>query len=139
VETHLLMHDCHCPQILYLVSAFRVFPEPGFVVMDSVLLFASVSGVGSILRDTMYTEAFFLLAQGSYPTLIVILVCIQKSPVDHYSTYSTGMQFAKAPSLDSNRLGHMVPRQVYTIRREYVNDSDTQVPSASTLDEEKGL
>ena len=34
------------------------------------------------------------------------------------------------------------PRQVYTIRREYVNDSDTQVPSAmfsSTLDEEKGL
>ena len=33
-------------QILYLVAAFRVFPEPGFTVMDSVLLFASVSPVG---------------------------------------------------------------------------------------------
>jgi hypothetical protein len=80
--------------------------------------------------------------QGSYPTLIVILVCIQKSPVDHYSaTYSTGMQFAKAPSVGSNRLGHVMPRQVYAIRREYVNDSETQ-PSgmfASTLDDEKGI
>jgi len=33
-------------QVLYLISAFRVFPEPGFVVMDSVLLFASVSRAG---------------------------------------------------------------------------------------------
>ena len=30
-------------QILYLISAFRVLPEPGFTVMDAVLLFASVS------------------------------------------------------------------------------------------------
>ena len=88
-------------------------------------------------------KPFFLaLTQGSYPTLIVILVCIQKSPVDYHSTCSTGMQFANPPSLDSNRLGHMKPRQVYTIRRDYVNDSDTQVSSAmfsSTLDEEKGV
>ncbi|KAH9995256.1 hypothetical protein BJV77DRAFT_1066347 [Russula vinacea] len=107
--------------ILYLISAFRVFPEPGFTVMDSVLLFVS----------------------GSYPTLIVILVCVQKSPVDHCSTYSTGMQFANASSFgDSNRLGHVMPRQVYTVRREFMNDSETQVPSpmyASTLDEEKSI
>ena len=81
--------------------------------------------------------------QGSYPTLIVILVCVQKSPVDHCSTYSTGMQFANASSFgDSNRLGHVMPRQVYTVRREFVNDSETQVPSAmyaSTLDEEKSI
>ena len=87
-------------------------------------------------------KIFLALTQGSYPTLIVILVCIQRSPVDYHSTYSTGMQFANPSSLDSNRLGHKKPRQVYTIRHEYVNDSDTQVPSAmlsSTLDEEKGL
>ncbi|KAF8466078.1 hypothetical protein DFH94DRAFT_698583 [Russula ochroleuca] len=110
-----------CLWILYLISAFRVFPEPGFTVMDSVLLFVS----------------------GSYPTLIVILVCIQKSPVDHYSTFSTGMQFANVSSFGgSNRLGHVMPRQVYAIRREFVNDSETQVPSAmfaSTLDEEKSI
>ena len=72
----------------------------------------------------------------------MILVCVQKSPVDHCSTYSTGMQFANASSIDSKRPpGHVMPREVYTIRREYVNDSDTQVPSAmfaSTSDEEKG-
>ena len=34
-------------QILYLVSAFRVLPEPGFTVMDAVLLFASVSSACS--------------------------------------------------------------------------------------------
>jgi len=94
------------------------------------------------VRVPWILKLFLALTQGSYPTLIVILVCIQKSPVDYYSTYSTGMQFANAPSLDSNRRGHMMPRQVYTIRHEYVNDSDTQVPSAmfsSTLDEEKSL
>ncbi len=34
-------------QILYLISAFRVMPEPGFTVMDSVLLFASVGSACS--------------------------------------------------------------------------------------------
>ena len=34
-------------QILYLISAFRVLPEPGFTVMDAVLLFTSVSSACS--------------------------------------------------------------------------------------------
>jgi len=112
-----------CLWVLYLISAFRVFPEPGFAVMDSVLLFAS----------------------GAYPTLIVILVCIQKSPVDHYSTYSNGMQFANAPSpspFGSHKPGHTMPRHVFAIHREYATDSDTQVQSAmftSTFDDEKAV
>ncbi|KAF8266937.1 hypothetical protein EI94DRAFT_1802332 [Lactarius quietus] len=107
-----------CLWILYLISAFRVLPEPGFTVMDAVLLFAS----------------------GLYPTLIVILVCMQKSPVEYYSTYSTGMQFTSGPALGPTRAG--MPRHVYTIRREYASDSDTQVPSTmfiKTSDEEKSL
>jgi hypothetical protein len=44
--TYALTYYHTAPQILYLVSAFRVFPEPGFIVMDSVLLFVSVSRVG---------------------------------------------------------------------------------------------
>ncbi|KAI0287748.1 hypothetical protein BC826DRAFT_1042313 [Russula brevipes] len=65
-----------CIWILYIISMFPVFPEPGFTVMDSILVFVA----------------------GSYPTLIVVLVCTQKSPVDHYSTYSNGMRFAKTPT-----------------------------------------
>jgi hypothetical protein len=67
---------------------------------------------------------------------------MQKSPVDHYSTYSNAMQFANTPSGLGQKPGHMMPRQVYAIRREYANDSDTHVPpgiSATTLDQETNL
>ena len=48
LRTHLLTSTYYhtAAQILYLISAFRVFPEPGFTVMDSVLLFTSVSRAG---------------------------------------------------------------------------------------------
>ncbi|KAI9450404.1 hypothetical protein BJY52DRAFT_1356837 [Lactarius psammicola] len=62
-----------CPWVLYLISAFFVIPDPGFSVMESVLVFIS----------------------GLYPTLIIIIVAMQKSPIEYYSTYSTAMQFAK--------------------------------------------
>ncbi|KAH8991890.1 hypothetical protein EDB86DRAFT_3079513 [Lactarius hatsudake] len=73
-----------CPWILYFISAFGVIPEPGFAVMDGVVLYASGSE--------------------SYPTLIIILVAMQKSPIEHYSTHSTRMQFASGPALGPTRL-----------------------------------
>ncbi|KAI9450469.1 hypothetical protein BJY52DRAFT_1356549 [Lactarius psammicola] len=104
-----------CPWILYLISAFNVMPEPGFTVLDDVLLFIS----------------------GLYPTLIIILIAIQKSPVEYYSNYSTGMQFASGPALRPPRAGDM-RRHVYTICR----DLDTQIPPTvfmKTSGGEKGL
>ena len=65
---------------------------------------------------------------------------MQKSPVENYSTYSPGMQFARAPALVPLRDGGSVP--VYMIGREYVSDSDTQVPSKVSMKisgEEKSL
>ncbi|KAH8991860.1 hypothetical protein EDB86DRAFT_3180766 [Lactarius hatsudake] len=112
-----------CPWILYLISAFNWIPSPGFPVMNHVLLFVS----------------------GLYPTLIIILVAMQKSPVEYYSTHSTGMQFASGPAIRSPSAGDR-SRYVYTIRREYASDSDTHIPSTSMVfmktpqaDEEKGL
>ncbi|KAH9014612.1 hypothetical protein EDB83DRAFT_272750 [Lactarius deliciosus] len=95
-----------CLWVVYLISAFNVMPNPGFSVMNNVLLFVS----------------------GLYPTLIIILVAMQRSPVKYYSTYSTGMQFARGPALAPPRVGDMSP-YVYTICRENANDSDKQVPS----------
>ncbi|KAH9173222.1 hypothetical protein EDB89DRAFT_2228935 [Lactarius sanguifluus] len=95
-----------CLWIVYLISAFNVMPNPGFTVMNNVLLFVS----------------------GLYPTLIIILVAMQRSPVKYYATYSTGMQFARGPALAPPRAGDMSP-YVYTICRENANDSDKQVPS----------
>ncbi|KAH9026224.1 hypothetical protein EDB84DRAFT_1677720 [Lactarius hengduanensis] len=65
-----------CLWIVYLISALDVIPPPGFTVMDDILVFIS----------------------GLYPTLIIIFVAMQKSPVEHYSTYSTPMQFARGAS-----------------------------------------
>jgi len=81
-----------CVWILYLISAFRLLTYPGFTVMSSVVPFVA----------------------GLYPTLIVILVGMQKSPVENYST---GMQFATAPAL--------VPPKDGSVRHVPVNDSDS--------------
>ncbi|KAH9053133.1 hypothetical protein EDB87DRAFT_1711764 [Lactarius vividus] len=107
-------------QVLYLVSALNVIPQPSFTVMEHVLVFAS----------------------GLYPTLIIILVAMQKSPIEHYSTYSTRMQFAGGPALGPARTGDQPRHVYYSVRREYANNSDTHIPSMvlmNTPDEKKGL
>ncbi|KAI0259749.1 hypothetical protein BC834DRAFT_904275 [Gloeopeniophorella convolvens] len=98
-----------CIWILYLVSAFRVLPQVGFDVMDTVIPFAA----------------------GVYAPMIVILVCIQRSPVQHYSTFSTGMQFATPPPMSESHKSNVTNEHVYSIRpRDYMADSDPEVPSS---------
>ncbi|KAF8262705.1 hypothetical protein EI94DRAFT_1832647 [Lactarius quietus] len=91
-----------CIWIFYLISLFGVLPSPGFTLMA--------------------------LVSGLYPTLIVTLVGMQMSPVEHYSTHSTRMQFASGPALGQARDGSM-PQPVVSIHREYTIDFDTQIPS----------
>ncbi|KAH9021759.1 hypothetical protein EDB84DRAFT_1441378 [Lactarius hengduanensis] len=91
----------------------------GATVIDNVLMFVS----------------------GLYPTLVVTLVAMQKSPVEHYSTYSTGIQFATGPAF-AQPSARSMPSYVYTICREHTNDSDEPISSAvfiKTSDEEKNL
>ena len=123
-------------QIFYLISVFGVLPEIAFAVMGSGLLFVSVC-VPPFCKFSWllkYTD----LAQGLYPTLIVILVGMQMSPVEYYSTHSTGIQFASGPS----PVPSSMPQHAYRTGHEYVSDSETQVPSAVFMkisDEEKSL
>ncbi|KAN0129146.1 hypothetical protein V8E53_013017 [Lactarius tabidus] len=102
-----------CIWILYCISAFGVLPSPGFTTM------AFVSGL--------------------YPTLIIILVSMQMSPVEHYS--SPKLQFARVPGLGPPRASG-TPRHVVTIHREYTSDFVTQIPSTVLMkssDEESSL
>ncbi|KAF8259275.1 hypothetical protein EI94DRAFT_662411 [Lactarius quietus] len=103
-----------CIWILYLISLFNVLPNPGFTVM------AFVSGL--------------------YPTLIVILVCVQMSPVEHYSTHSNGMRFTSGSAPRTPRPDSIL-RQVVSIHREYSSDFDTRTPSTvmKDSDEESSL
>ncbi|KAH9014610.1 hypothetical protein EDB83DRAFT_272505 [Lactarius deliciosus] len=107
-----------CLWIVYLISALDMIPPPGFIIMDDILVFIS----------------------GLYPTLIIIFVAMQKSPVEHYSTYSTPMQFARGPVLAPPMASDDVPLYVYKTFRENAGNSDKQVPSVMrTSDEERSL
>jgi hypothetical protein len=107
-----------CIWILYVISAFQGLSDIGFVVIDSVLLCQFISGL--------------------YPTLIVVLVAVQRSPVEHCSNHSTRVQLPTfGPRRDSNGL-----RPVFTIHREFASYSDMRIPSSvfmETSDEEKTL
>jgi hypothetical protein len=81
------------------------------------------------------------LTQSLYPTLIIVLVGMQMSPVEHYSTHSTRMQFAPGPALGPLK-DTSTPRHVFTIHHEYVSDPETQIPAMivmKTSGEEQSL
>ncbi|KAH9173002.1 hypothetical protein EDB89DRAFT_828832 [Lactarius sanguifluus] len=80
-----------CVWIAYLISTLDLIPVPGFAVMNNVLLFVS----------------------GLYPTLIIILVAVQTSPVQYYSTHPTGIQVTREAAPEPLRAGDMPP-YVYT-------------------------
>ena len=67
------------------------------------------------------------LTQGLYPTLIIILVSKQMSPVEHYSTHSIEMHFTGVPDRVTPRNGG-VPRDELTIRRDPTPNPGTQIP-----------
>ncbi|KAH9006704.1 hypothetical protein EDB83DRAFT_2681946 [Lactarius deliciosus] len=106
-----------CVWIVYLISALDLIPVPGFAVMDNVLLFVS----------------------GIYPTLIIILVAMQTSPVQYYSTHLTGIQFTREAAPEPLRAGDM-PQYVYTTSRHNADDSDKRSHGVmESSDEEKNL
>ncbi|KAH9956019.1 hypothetical protein BC827DRAFT_1234415 [Russula dissimulans] len=93
-----------CIWVLYLVSSFRVFPNPGFDIMDAVLLYVS----------------------GLYPTLIVILVVLRKSPTFVITKRCASMHLSEPPPLGAVQT--RIPLSViYTQREETHTDSDTTV------------
>jgi len=98
-----------CFWIYYWISTFGVLPCPGFTAM--------------------------ILVSGLYPTLIIILISKQMSPIDQYSTDFTDsidseMQFAQRPLRDSG-----LPRHMLMIRRDSTNDFGAQIPFLKPSDE----
>ncbi|KAH8993720.1 hypothetical protein EDB92DRAFT_376200 [Lactarius akahatsu] len=107
---------------------FALLIESGFVYCCLWILYVILT---FNLNTTIMHNAL-LFVSGLYPTLIVILVAMQKSPVEDYSTYSTGIQFASAPALAPPSAGN-TPSFVYTVYHEHTNDSDERVPSAALM------
>jgi len=87
-----------CIWIYYWISKSTRLPDPGFTAL------AFVSGL--------------------YPTLIIILISKQLSPVEHYSTHSTVMKYTHVPAL-----GPPTDGGAPTTRRDSTSDCDAQIPS----------
>lgn len=96
--------------VLYSISKSGKLPNPGFTVM------AFVSGL--------------------YPTLIIILVSNEMSPIEHYSIHSNDMRFKPATALGPRRDGGVtVTQHIVTIGRGSTAtcDSDTRFETPSTI------
>jgi len=94
--------------VYYSIAKSGKLPDPGFTAM------AFVSGL--------------------YPTLIIILVSKQMSPVEHFSIHSTDMRFMPAPALRPRRDGGVtVTQHTLTIGRDSTSDSDTRFETPSTI------
>ncbi|KAI0054213.1 hypothetical protein BV25DRAFT_1833726, partial [Artomyces pyxidatus] len=105
--------------ILYVLAAFRVFPNPGPSIMDGIMV--QVSGI--------------------YPTIIIILVCLQKSPCEKYATtqdLDQSMNFATAPwgSSPGGSTGTAVSRAQTTPSGVYVLDGHTAANSDEKVGDE---
>jgi len=90
-----------CIWIYYWISRSTGLPDPGFTTIA--------------------------LYSGLYPTLIIILISKTFSPVDHYSTQSTGMQYTHVPTFGPPTDGG-VPPHVPTTRRDSTSYCDVQIP-----------
>ncbi|KAI0056961.1 hypothetical protein BV25DRAFT_1920599 [Artomyces pyxidatus] len=101
--------------IFYILAAFRVFPDPGDSILDGIMV--QVSGI--------------------YPTIIIILVCLQKSPCEKYATQELdrSLSFAPAPGWGSNSgmstgnvtQSRRMPAGVYVIDAGTAANSDDMV------------
>jgi len=100
--------------IIYCISTFGVIPSPSF----TLIVFVS----------------------GLYPTLIIILISKQMSPVDHYSTHSNEMHFTGVSALEPPRDHGGVPRDQLTICPDAISNPEIQFPSTASMkssDEER--
>ncbi|KAI0056933.1 hypothetical protein BV25DRAFT_1920576 [Artomyces pyxidatus] len=98
--------------IFYLLASFRVFPAVGFAVMDSIMV--QIAGI--------------------YPTIIIVLVSLQKSHCEEYSRYDVGetLRFATAPGRTSTGLVPQDSPSIYAIR-DPVADSDDSVADEAQM------
>jgi hypothetical protein len=90
--------------VFYLVSTFRVLPDPGFDVMNAIIVYFS----------------------GLYPTGVIIFVVLQKSP----TLLITSPHFSQPPQITTVERRTPVSTTIYTRDNNRHTDSDiTALPS----------
>jgi hypothetical protein len=94
--------------VLYLVSSFRVLPDPGFDVMDAILVYFS----------------------GLYPTGVIIFVVLRKSPTLLITGNRASPRISQSPQMTTVERRAPVSTAIYTRDNNRYTDSDiTALPS----------
>ncbi|KAI0259494.1 hypothetical protein BC834DRAFT_628732 [Gloeopeniophorella convolvens] len=74
---------------VYLLTAFKVLPGAGSLIVNTVMIYVS----------------------SIYPTLITILVGLQRSQCERYATISRNMEFVRATAPDDERVMPAIRRE----------------------------
>jgi hypothetical protein len=126
-------------QVLYLISTYRVLPDPWFAVLNASLVYISVR------KPHFPRPKYFLMTrwlavchgQGLYPTVIIIFVVLRKSPTYTITKQHASMHFSDRPySTTAPEMPVRIPMSIiYSPPEETHNtDSDlTALPTPSSL------
>ena len=123
-------------QVFYLISTYRVLPDPWFAIMNASLVYFSVRKPHLVPPPKFFYQFFFFLCyeQGLYPTVIIIFVVLRKSPTYTITKQHASTHFSDRPSPSTMEM--RIPMSIiYSPPEEsHKTDSDmTVLPSPSSL------
>lgn len=104
-------------QVLYLISTYRVLPDPWFAVMNASLVYFSVRKPPLLHRLNVFsfTEPLvgsFFHGQGLYPTVVFIFVVLRKSPTHTITKQHASAHFSDRPCLTTEETPVRIPMSI---------------------------
>ena len=126
--------------MLYLISTYRVLPDPWFAVLNASLVYFSVRKPHfppALNFFFTYPRLFAVcLGQGLYPTVIIIFVVLQKSPTHTITKQHASMHFSDRPYPTTGEIPVRIPMSIIRSPPEESHNTDsdlTVLPSPSSL------
>lgn len=101
-----MYHDAYSFQVLYAIAFFQLFTGLGLDILLSVMPHVAVSHLLFAVGDILILAS----SKGIYPTIIVVLVALNKSQVDRYSTFIEGSMRFAAPHEHGSESTGSVPQ-----------------------------
>jgi hypothetical protein len=123
-------------QVLYLISTYRVLPDPWFAVLNASLVYVSVRNP-HFPRPKCFLMMGVCHGQGLYPTVIIIFVVLQKSPTHTITKQHASMHFSDRPyHTAAAEMPMRIPMSIIRSPPEETHNTDsdlTALPSPSSL------
>jgi hypothetical protein len=131
--------------VLYLISTYRVLPDPWFAILNASLVYFSVRKPHfprPILTDPLWLAVCH--GQGLYPTVIIIFVVLRKSPTHTITKQHASMHFSDRPYPTTVETPVRIPMSIIRSPPEVTHNTDSDLtvlpsPSSPHLGDNKQL